>query len=160
MLQKHLTRLLIISVWCHLVWTVKCSLLHFVQGKIWGVSCLCCLLGRPRNLCEAGLQRRKWQHIAELSWRNTTENTLWMFPVDGIILNIVLEYIHRTIRMHTYLKLSNAWRWAFLVAQMVKNPPAVQETWVQSLGWEDLLEEGMATPFSILAWRIPMVKGA
>ena len=38
---------------------------------------------------------------------------------------------------------------------MVKNPPAVQETWVQSLGWEDPLEEGMATHSSILAWRIP-----
>ena len=46
--------------------------------------------------------------------------------------------------------------WASLVAQMVKNSPAVQETWVQSLGREDTLEEGMATHFSILAWRIPM----
>ena len=38
---------------------------------------------------------------------------------------------------------------------MVKNPPAMRETWVRSLGWEDALKEGMATPFSILAWRIP-----
>ena len=38
---------------------------------------------------------------------------------------------------------------------MVKNPPAMQETWVRSLGWEDPLEEGMATHSSILAWRIP-----
>ena len=44
---------------------------------------------------------------------------------------------------------------AVLVAQMVKNLPAVQETWVQSLDWEDPLEEGMATHSSILAWRIP-----
>ena len=42
-----------------------------------------------------------------------------------------------------------------LVAQTVKNPPAIQETWVRSLGWEDLLEKGMATHFSILTWRIP-----
>ena len=41
------------------------------------------------------------------------------------------------------------------MAQMVKNPPAMQETWVQFLGWEDLLEKGIATYFSILAWRIP-----
>ena len=41
------------------------------------------------------------------------------------------------------------------VAEMVKNPPAVWETWVLSLGWEDPLEEGMATHSSILAWRIP-----
>ena len=45
--------------------------------------------------------------------------------------------------------------WASLMAQMVKNPPAVQETWVQSLGWEDPLEEGIATHSSILAWRTP-----
>ena len=45
---------------------------------------------------------------------------------------------------------------ASLVAQMVKNPPAMQETWVQSLGWEHSLEEGMATHSSVLAWRVPM----
>ena len=50
--------------------------------------------------------------------------------------------------------------WASLVAQMVKNLPAMQETWVQSLGWEDPLEEGMATHSNILAWRIPMDRGA
>ena len=42
-----------------------------------------------------------------------------------------------------------------LVAQMVKNLPAMRETWVLSLGWEDLLEEGMESRSSILAWRIP-----
>ena len=41
--------------------------------------------------------------------------------------------------------------WASLVAQMVKNPPAMQETWAQSLGWKDLMEEGMATHSSVLA---------
>ena len=46
---------------------------------------------------------------------------------------------------------------ASLVAQQVKNPPAMQETWVQSLGWEDPLEKGKATHSSILAWRIPIV---
>ena len=45
--------------------------------------------------------------------------------------------------------------WAPLVAQTVKNPPAVLETCVQSLGWEDPLEEGMATHSSVLAWRTP-----
>ena len=43
-----------------------------------------------------------------------------------------------------------------LVTQMVKNGPAMWETWVRSLGWEDPLEENMATHSSILAWRIPM----
>ena len=46
--------------------------------------------------------------------------------------------------------------WASLVTERVKNLPAMRETWVRSLGWEDPLEEGMA---SILAWRIPMDRG-
>ena len=45
--------------------------------------------------------------------------------------------------------------WISLVAQRVKKPPAMQETWVQSLGWEDPLDKGKATQSSILAWRIP-----
>ena len=45
--------------------------------------------------------------------------------------------------------------WASLVAQLVRNLPAMRETWVQSLGWEDPLEKGKATHSSILAWRIP-----
>ena len=45
--------------------------------------------------------------------------------------------------------------WASLLAQMVTNPPATQETWVWSLGWEDPLEEGTTTHSSILAWKIP-----
>ena len=45
--------------------------------------------------------------------------------------------------------------WASLVAQLVKNLPAMQETWVKSLGWEGSLEKGKATHSSILAWRIP-----
>ena len=44
---------------------------------------------------------------------------------------------------------------ASLVAQLVKNPPAVWETWIQSLGWENPLEKGKVTHSSILAWRTP-----
>ena len=55
--------------------------------------------------------------------------------------------------------LLNTERWprsgASLEAQLVKNPPAMWETWVRSLGWEDLMEKGTATHSSILAWRIP-----
>ena len=49
---------------------------------------------------------------------------------------------------------------ASLVAQAVKKLPAVWQTWFQSLGWEDPLEEGVATQSSILAWRISMGRGA
>ena len=45
--------------------------------------------------------------------------------------------------------------WASLGTQLVKNLPAMQETWVRSLGWDDPLEKGKATHSSVLAWRIP-----
>ena len=48
--------------------------------------------------------------------------------------------------------------WASLVAQLIKNPPAMRETWVSSLGWEDPLEKGKGTHSTILAWRIPWTK--
>ena len=51
--------------------------------------------------------------------------------------------------------LSDSVAYLFLVAQLVKNPPAMRETWVQSLGWEDPMKKGMATHSSVLAWRIP-----
>ena len=57
--------------------------------------------------------------------------------------------------LYSYLMLS-----ASLAAQMVKNPPALQETWAWSLGWVDPLEEGLATHSSILAWRISMHRRA
>ena len=50
--------------------------------------------------------------------------------------------------------------WTSLVAQLVKNLPAMRETWVRSLGWEESLEEDMAIHSSILTWRIPMDRGA
>ena len=50
--------------------------------------------------------------------------------------------------------------WASLVTQMVKDLPAMRETWVRSLGWEDPLEEGMATHTNIHNWRIPKDRGA
>ena len=67
------------------------------------------------------------------------------------ILNASLQELTSVIFNEFYLNVD----WASLVAQLVKNLPAMQETWVQSLGWEDTLEKGMATHSSILAWRIP-----
>ena len=66
---------------------------------------------------------------------------------SGKIYDSILEYNSGLIR-------------ASLVDQLVKNLPAMQETWLLSLGWEDPLEEGIATYSSILAWRIPMDQGA
>ena len=50
---------------------------------------------------------------------------------------------------------SFSFQWAALVIQLVKNPPAMQETWVRSLGWEDLLEKEKFTHSSTVAWRTP-----
>ena len=57
--------------------------------------------------------------------------------------------------LHQWLTSTCEWGRASLVAQMVKNPPAIRETWVLPLSWEDPLEEGMTTHSSILVWRIP-----
>jgi len=59
---------------------------------------------------------------------------------------IILKYINVSNQYVIHLK---------IIAQLVKNLPTMQETWVRSLGQEDPLEEGMATHSSILAWRIP-----
>ena len=62
----------------------------------------------------------------------------------------VLHYLLEFVQTH----------WASLVVRMAKNPSAMRETWVWSLSWEDPLEESMTTHSSILAWRIPMDRGA
>ena len=72
-------------------------------------------------------------------WTQDSSKDLLIFYYSG------LESV-----MHTLKKI-----WASHVAQMVKNPPAMQETQVQSLGWEDPLKKGMVTYFSIIAWEIP-----
>ena len=70
----------------------------------------------------------------------------WVLPVEN----------HQTWQKHLQLSL---WQ-ASLVTQMVKNSPAVRETWIWCLGWEDPMEEDIATHSSILAWRIPMERRA
>ena len=64
------------------------------------------------------------------------------------MFHIVIEPINNVV-------IVSGCQWASLVPQMVKNLPAMQETWVQSLDWEDTLEKGMAIHSSILAWKIP-----
>ena len=65
--------------------------------------------------------------------------------------------VHRVTQSGTRLKwfsMHTCTCWASLVAQLVKDPPAMQETWVQPLGWEDPLEKQKATHSSILTWRV------
>ena len=73
----------------------------------------------------------------------------WIHPLKNVFLfNWII--IHWCVYAYQLIN-----RWTSLIAQLVKNPPAVWETWVWSLGWEDPLENGKATHSSILAWRIP-----
>ena len=75
--------------------------------------------------------------------KETTSETLSNLPVNH-------KYrISERIRTHLYIL------WASLAAQMVRNPPTMQETLVPSLGWDDAMEKGMANHPSILAWRVP-----
>ena len=69
------------------------------------------------------------------------------------------SFIHSLIQHLLRIGYPLQYSWASLVAQLVKNPPAMRETWVQSLGWEDLLEKGKATHSSILAWEFHALYG-
>ena len=80
----------------------------------------------------------------------------WICLLEGSLL--IFFQAHSYVVLEKYTSLGAIW--AFLVAQLVKNPPAMQDTWFQSLCWEDSLEEGMATHSSILACKIPMDRGA
>ena len=94
---------------------------------------------------------------------------LYLYENNKLLINLDSSYHCNFCDVSTWLSRSQ-WiaynlsllrvGWASLVAQLVKNLPAMKETWVRSLGGEDSLEEGMATHSSILAWRIPMDRGA
>ena len=72
--------------------------------------------------------------------------------------NDVLKKDLREKKLFSFGELRN-WQYRHLVAQMVKNLPALQDTWLQSLGWEDPLEKGMAIHSRILAWKTPWTEG-
>ena len=73
-----------------------------------------------------------------------------LFKIVSVILDLVIprEFLNKLVSFYLACQF-------LLVAQLVKNPPAMLETWVRSLGWKDPLETGTATHCSILAWRIP-----
>ena len=89
-------------------------------------------------------------HISSPSWASFPPSPLYVItehqaelPVLYSIFLLATCFIHGSVQI-----------WASLVAQTIKNLPAMWETWVQSVGWEDPLEEGMASHCSILSWRI------
>ena len=94
---------------------------------------------------------RRWR----LLWSTRLEELQVLNDGDGSGLEIV-ETIHLLSHLF-HLSHENKYKliWASLLAQLVKNLPAMRETWVRSLGWEDPLEKGKATYSSIPPWRIP-----
>ena len=96
-----------------------------------------------------------WRHRVKLVLRKTATRDpcvfllTMCFTFSRNVFNVVEKYMYKNI--HTYRNFIYIHTWTSLVAQMVKNLPAVWETWVQSLGWEDPLEKGMATHFNIFA---------
>ena len=115
-----------------------------VNGNPLQYSCL-------ENLLDRGAWRAAVPGIAE----SRTQFSNWVSTRWGEKVNLLwdthrrpLTPLHKDYFFSFMIKVS-------LVAQLVKDPPAMQETWVQSLGWEDFLEKEMAAHSSILAWRIP-----
>ena len=86
-----------------------------------------------------------------LGTRTTKINKTWILPLRSKLIYIIytLEWWSNRGKVR-----------ASVVIQMVKNPPAMQETCLQFLGWDDFPEEGIATHSSIFAWRIPMDRDA
>ena len=89
------------------------------------------------------------------SWLDLLKDLAWgRYRGENHVLNVYERPRFPTCTIWVFPEVSS------LVAQMVKNPPAMRESWVRSLCWEDPLEEGMAAHSGILAWRIPTDRGA
>ena len=101
--------------------------------------------------------------IALHEYTTTLPFSCWafgLFPIFHCCKEFYSESSCMCLFIDVYQQFSSAWGIAgfgdlYLVAQLVKNPPVMRETWVRSLGWEDPLEKKKATYSSILAWRIP-----
>ena len=112
-------------------------------------------------------RRKKWGFnpwVGKIPWRRKGEPAPAFLPREAHGQRSLTDYSPQCCKeldttevvSHTHTHTHTLqYSWASLVVQTVKNPPAVWGIWVQSLGWEDLLEKEMATHSSILTWRIP-----
>ena len=116
-------------------------------------------------------------YLEKVKWSDSClviSNSLWSHTVHGILEVWILEWVGSLAGKESFCNAGDpvlipAWgisagevignphqySWASMAVQLVKNPLAMQKTWVWSLGWEDPLEKAKATHSSILAWRIP-----
>ena len=125
------------------------------QGTVSDLFCFICFLSQL-----------VWQQLAPCGSQTPPTDTVWQHLASSLASHFRAPPI--SVHCICDLQSKNLWLggdggdlqpfWASLVAQLVGNLPAVQETQVQSLCWEDLLEKGMATHSNILAWRIPWTK--
>ena len=103
------------------------------------------------------LFRCPWIIFSKLERRSATSPVFLLIFSHSV--SVFLESCHLTLRSRLSFYVLIFKYWASFVTQLVKNSPAVWETWVRSLGWEDSLEKGKATHSNILAWRIPWTEG-
>ena len=135
------------------------------MGIGWAEYYYCCLVAQswptlcyPMDCALPGSSMHGISQTVILEWIAISYSRGSSWPRDWTCISCTGRWIpyHCTtwearINRHKLLYI----KWASLVARLVKNPPAMRETWAWSLGWEDPLEEGKATYSSILAWRIP-----
>ena len=108
---------------------------------------------------ENALLRELHQH-QDINLRNDDEGLFQMKDFKTLFLKRAQGFFFPyNLPFSTFIEFYIS-KWASLVAQTVKNPSAMRGTWLRSLGWDDLLEEGMETHSNILAWRIPMDREA